>query len=116
MLLAEEFVLLALTPAGKPARGYSNHSATATGVTGALLTEVSQGGHLDVIDEEVHLTERSPAIACCAKYSTTCRRTRVEAEASPFEHQSIRVERGRRSRRRQYLIQAIASDTVVVGA
>lgn len=46
MLIAEEFVLLALTPAGLPARGVSFQSGYATGVTGALVTELQLEGHL----------------------------------------------------------------------
>jgi Golgi phosphoprotein 3 GPP34 len=61
MLLAEEFVLLALTSAGVPARGYINHADTAVGVTGALLTELSQGGHLDLIGGRIHLTGTRPS-------------------------------------------------------
>ncbi len=61
MLLAEEFVLLALNPDGAPARGYSNHSDTAVGVTGALLAELNQEGHLDLTDGRIHLTGTKPS-------------------------------------------------------
>jgi Golgi phosphoprotein 3 (GPP34) len=61
MLLAEEFVLLALTPEGVPARGYTNHSASAVGVTGALLTELSQEGHFALIGGEIHVTGTKPS-------------------------------------------------------
>jgi Golgi phosphoprotein 3 (GPP34) len=60
MLLAEEFVVLALTAAGRPARGYGNHAAAAVGVTGALLTELSQAGHLDLRGGRIHLTGTKP--------------------------------------------------------
>ena len=40
MLLAEEFV---------PSRGYGNHAATVVGVTGALVTELSQAGLVELI-------------------------------------------------------------------
>lgn len=46
VLIAEEFVLLALTPAGSPARGASYQSGYATGVTGALVTELQLQGHI----------------------------------------------------------------------
>lgn len=46
MLIAEEFVLLALTPDGTPARGVSYQNGYATGVTGALITELQLQGHL----------------------------------------------------------------------
>lgn len=60
MLLAEAFVLLALNPDGSPARGASNQSATAVGVTGALVTELVQQGHVDLADGRVHLTGSRP--------------------------------------------------------
>lgn len=61
MLLAEAFVLLALDPSGTPARGYGNQTATAVGVTGALITELIQAGHLDVDDGRIRLTGTTPA-------------------------------------------------------
>ena len=61
MLLAEEFVLLALNVDGTPARGLANQSAVAVGVTGALVTELAQAGHLDLIDGRVHLHGTRPA-------------------------------------------------------
>ena len=47
VLLAEEFVLLALDADGRPARGTSNQPAVAVGVTGALVTELVQDGHVE---------------------------------------------------------------------
>lgn len=41
MLLAEEFVLLALDADGRNARGASNQQAASTGVTGALVAELA---------------------------------------------------------------------------
>jgi hypothetical protein len=61
MLLAESFVLLALAPDGRPARGASNQAAVAVGVTGALLTELALEHHLDVTDGRIHLTGTRPA-------------------------------------------------------
>lgn len=60
MLLAEEFVLLALDPDGTVARGMSNQPAAAVGVTGALITELVQSGHLAVDDGRIHLTGTRP--------------------------------------------------------
>ena len=60
VLLAEEFVLLALDPDGRPAHGVSNQPAAAVGVTGALVTELVQEGHLDVADGHVRLTGTRP--------------------------------------------------------
>jgi hypothetical protein len=60
VLLAESFVLLALDPDGRPARGHSNQSSAAVGVTGALITELSQQGHLDLSDGRIHLTGTTP--------------------------------------------------------
>ncbi len=61
MLLAEAFVLLALRPEGTPARGRTNQSAVAVGVTGALVTELVQGGHLRLHDGRIHLTGTTPS-------------------------------------------------------
>ena len=61
MLLAEEFVLLALDPDGRPARGMSNQPAAAVGVTGALVTELLLDGHVDVADGRIRLTGTRPA-------------------------------------------------------
>jgi hypothetical protein len=61
MLLAEEFVLLALDPDGKGARGASNQPAVAVGVTGALVTELALEGHLDLAGGRIHLTGTQPS-------------------------------------------------------
>lgn len=61
VLLAEEFVLLALDPDGRPARGTSNQPAAAVGVTGALVTELVQEGHVNVDDGRIRLTGTRPA-------------------------------------------------------
>lgn len=60
MLLAEEFVLLALDPDGSPARGHSNQSTVALGVVGALVTELAQDGHVDLTDGRIRLTGTRP--------------------------------------------------------
>ncbi len=60
MLLAEEFVLLALDPDGRPAHGMSNQPAAAVGVTGALVTELVQEGHVDVAHGRIRLTDTRP--------------------------------------------------------
>ena len=60
VLLAEEFVLLALDPDGRPAHGVSNQPAAAVGVTGALVTELVQEGHVDVADGRIRLTGTRP--------------------------------------------------------
>jgi hypothetical protein len=60
MLLAEEFVLLALDLDGRPAHGLSNQPAAAVGVTGALVTELVQEGHVDVADGRIRLTGTRP--------------------------------------------------------
>lgn len=60
VLLAEAFVLLALDPDGTPARGLSNQPAAAVGVTGALVTELAQQGHVDFAGGRVHLTGTRP--------------------------------------------------------
>ena len=60
MLLAEDFVLLALDPDGTMARGTSNQPAAAVGVTGALVTELAQAGHLDLDDGRIRLTGTWP--------------------------------------------------------
>lgn len=61
VLLAEEFVLLSLDHDGRPARGKSNQPAAAVGVTGALITELVQDGHVDVADGRIRLTGTRPA-------------------------------------------------------
>src|SRR4051812_16398935 len=60
MLLAEAFVLLALAPDGRPARGASNQATVAVGVTGALVTELALEHHLDVADGRIRLTGTRP--------------------------------------------------------
>lgn len=61
MLLAESFVLLALDPDGAPARGATTQSAAEVGVTGALLTELVQQGHLTLDDRgRIGLTGTRP--------------------------------------------------------
>ena len=61
MLLAEEFVLLALNPDGAVARGASNQPSAAIGVTGALVAELALDGHLDLTDGRIRLTGTRPA-------------------------------------------------------
>lgn len=62
VLLAEEFVLLALDPDdGRPAHGLSNQPAAAVGVTGALVTELVQDGHVAIDDGRIRLTGTRPA-------------------------------------------------------
>ena len=61
MLLAEAFVLLALDDDGTLARGSTNQPAAAVGVTGALVTELAQGGHLDLSDGRICRTGTRPA-------------------------------------------------------
>jgi len=61
LLLAEEFVLLALNVDGTLARGVANQPAVAVGVTGALITELVQAGHLDLADGRVRVTGTRPA-------------------------------------------------------
>ena len=60
VLLAEEFVLLALDPDGRPARGMSNQPAAAVGVTGALVTELTQEGHVAIDDGRIRLSGTRP--------------------------------------------------------
>lgn len=60
MLLAEEFVLLALAEDGTVARGASNQYAAAVGVTGALVAELAYGGHLILDAGRIHLTGTAP--------------------------------------------------------
>ena len=61
MLLAEEFVLLALDADGTVARGASNQPSAAVGVTGALVAELALDGHLDLTDGRIRLTGTRPA-------------------------------------------------------
>jgi len=60
VLLAEAFVLLALDPDGTVARGMTNQSAVAVGVTGALVTQLVQEGHVDLTDGRIRLTGSRP--------------------------------------------------------
>jgi hypothetical protein len=60
MLLAETFVLLALEPDGRVARGASNQPAVAIGVTGALVTELALDGHLDLTDGRIQPGKTRP--------------------------------------------------------
>ena len=61
MLIAEAFVLLALDAEGRVARGASYQPYVAVGVTGALVTELIQLGHVDLNDGRIHLTGTRPA-------------------------------------------------------
>ena len=61
MLLAEEFVLLALNPDGSLARGVSNQDHVGLGVTGALITELVQGGHVELPEGRIRLTGTRPS-------------------------------------------------------
>jgi len=61
VLLAEEFVLLALDPDGAVARGSTNQPSAAIGVTGALVAELALDGHLDLTDGRIRLTGTRPA-------------------------------------------------------
>ena len=61
MLIAEAFVLLALDADGTPARGAANQSASEVGVTGALVTELVQDGHLTLHDGRIGVTGTVPA-------------------------------------------------------
>lgn len=60
MLLAEQFVLLALDADGSPAKGYAHHAAAAVAVTGALVTELTLDGHVDLSDGRIRLTGSRP--------------------------------------------------------
>ncbi len=60
MLLAEQFVLLALDADGTVARGASNQPSASVGVTGALITELASEGHIDLADGRIHLTGTVP--------------------------------------------------------
>lgn len=60
MLIAEEFVLLALTPDGSPARGVTYQNGYATGVTGALVTELQLQGHVTLEDGRVGIVGTTP--------------------------------------------------------
>ena len=60
MLIAEAFVLIALDADGRVAAGPSKQHATAVGVTGALISELAQLGHLDLTDGTIHLTGSTP--------------------------------------------------------
>lgn len=67
MLLAEAFVLLSLNADGTLARGRSNQEAAAIGVTGALITELAQDGHVDLTDGRIRLTGSRPAVPLLAQ-------------------------------------------------
>lgn len=60
MLLAEDLVLLALDPDGTLVRGSTYQPAVAVGVTGALITELAQDGHVDLADGRIRLTGSQP--------------------------------------------------------
>jgi len=60
VLVAEHFVLLALDPDGSPARGHTNQAAVEIGVTGALIIELMQQGHLALDDGRIRLTGTCP--------------------------------------------------------
>lgn len=75
MLLAEDFVLLALDADGTVARGTTNQPA-ALGVTGALITQLAQDGHIDLADGRIRLTGRGPSTPFWNRRWTTSPRTR----------------------------------------
>ena len=51
---------MALDADGSPARGASNQPAAAVGVTGALVTELVQQGHVDLDGGRIHLSGTRP--------------------------------------------------------
>jgi len=57
VLIAEEFVMMAIDPDGTVAR---TQSAAAVGVTGALVAELVHDGHLTLDDGRIHLTGANP--------------------------------------------------------
>ena len=61
VLIAERFVLLALRPDGRLARGATSQSSVATGVTGALVAELAFDGHLAIDAGRIRLTGTRPA-------------------------------------------------------
>lgn len=67
MLIAEEFVLLALDDDGTPARGTMNQSAAEIGVTGALLIELVLQGHVTLDGGRIGLTGTRPDHPMLAK-------------------------------------------------
>ena len=75
-----------------PAKGYRNDSETAVGVTGALLTELSEEGDLDLTDGRIHLTERSRATRCAPSPRERGAGRGQEVEEPPVEDQAFRVE------------------------
>lgn len=60
MLIAEAFVLLALDAKGKVAGGASFQPYAAIGVTGALVTELAQRGHLALPEGRIQPTGTPP--------------------------------------------------------
>lgn len=60
MLLAEQFVLLALDTEGTVARGTTNQPNAALGVTGALIAELARDGHVDLAEGRIRLTGTIP--------------------------------------------------------
>jgi hypothetical protein len=63
MLIAEAFVLLALKADGTPARGSSSSFAAGIGVTGALIAELVQQGHVQLPEGRIHVTATRPSHA-----------------------------------------------------
>jgi hypothetical protein len=60
VVIAEAFVLLALDADGRVAAGPSKQHAAAVGVTGALISELAQLGHLDLTDGIIRTTGSMP--------------------------------------------------------
>jgi hypothetical protein len=70
MLLAEEFALMALDPDGSLRRGILTQWAAEVGVTGALIIELAQNGHINISDGRIHLTGTRPADPLLAQVLT----------------------------------------------
>ena len=60
MLLAEQFVLLALDADGTVARGASNQPYAVLGVTVALIADLVRDGHVALADGRIRLTGTIP--------------------------------------------------------
>jgi hypothetical protein len=60
VLLAEELLLLTLTPKGRPVGGYQYHRHHVAGVTGALFIELEQQGRVSFVEGRVSILDDAP--------------------------------------------------------
>jgi hypothetical protein len=66
VLLAEELLLLTLTPKGRPVGGYQYHPLHVAGITGALFIELEQLGCVSFEGRRIQVLDAAPTVGLLA--------------------------------------------------